>query len=116
MQCMRLQEGPLHYSDVEICCATQDTNAYQSRLSRRVTAYILPCAHQGGISLLGATASMPLYISTGAGEENLEDKATTRIFRSLGQWPISWASTKQDVIALSSTEAEYIALSMGVHD
>ena len=33
-----------------------------------------------------------------------------------GNSPISWASRKQDITTLSSTEAEYIALGMGAQD
>lgn len=41
----------------------------------------------------------------------LEDrKSTTGVVFSLGSGAISWLSKKQEVIALSSTEAEYIAL------
>ena len=59
---------------------------------------------------------MEVDIFTNAGEEKLEEKATTGILVLLGDSPISWASRKQDVTTLSSTEAEYIALGAGAQD
>ncbi|XP_019462984.1 PREDICTED: uncharacterized protein LOC109361914 [Lupinus angustifolius] len=41
-------------------------------------------------------------------------KSTTRYLFKLGDAPISWCPKKQDVVALSSCEAEYIAACMCV--
>jgi len=79
-----------------------------------VIAYLLGTADER-ICLKGMR-KMEVDIFTNAGEEKLEEKATTGILVLLGDSPISWASRKQDVTTLSSTEAEYIALRAGAQD
>ncbi|XP_019423029.1 PREDICTED: uncharacterized protein LOC109332501 [Lupinus angustifolius] len=44
--------------------------------------------------------------------DKTDRKSTTRYLFKLGDAPISWCSKKQDVVALSSCEAEYIAACM----
>jgi len=58
----------------------------------------------------------PVGIFTDAGEEGLEEKATSGILVMSGKTPIAWTARKQDVTTLSSTEAEYIALGVGAQD
>jgi len=59
---------------------------------------------------------MSIDIYTDAGEEVLEEKATTGTLIMGGQSPIEWASRKQDVTTLLSIEAEYIALGAATQD
>jgi len=80
----------------------------------RVVAYLLAIRTEG--ILLGPDEQQPMDIFTDGGEEKLEDRATSGILIRLGRSPTSWAPRKKDVTPLSSTEAEYIALSMGVQD
>ena len=48
---------------------------------------------------------------------NVEDrKSTSRCCFSLGSASISWMSRKQKLVALSTTEAEYIAASMASYE
>ena len=45
--------------------------------------------------------------------ENIDDfKSTSGYVFNIGSRAVSWTSRKQDVIALSTTEAEYISLSV----
>lgn len=55
-------------------------------------------------------------VYTDAGEEELEEKATTGILVMAGGSPIGWTARKQDVTTLLSTEAEYITLGPGAQD
>ena len=50
-----------------------------------------------------------------AGDETTRKSMSGEIFQ-LGGSPISWASKKQTVVALSTTEAEYIALSLATQE
>jgi hypothetical protein len=48
---------------------------------------------------------------------NLQDrKSTSKYLFKLGSSPITWGSRKQPCIALSSTEAEYMALTNGAKE
>lgn len=55
-------------------------------------------------------------IFTDAGEEKLEEKATTGILVKSGATPLLWSARKQDVTVLSSNKAEYIALGSGCQE
>ena len=66
--------------------------------------------------MLRPNACQLVDIFTDAGEEKLEERDTSGILTRIRQSPVSWATRKQDVTTLSSTEAEYVALSMGVQD
>lgn len=55
-------------------------------------------------------------IFTDAGEEKLEEKATTGILVKSGATQLLWSARKQDVTVLSSNKAEYIALGSGCQE
>ena len=58
----------------------------------------------------------PVDIFTDAGEEDLEEKATSGILVMSGKTPIAWTARKQDVTTPSPTEAEYITLGIRAQD
>lgn len=45
------------------------------------------------------------------GSNPVDRKSTTGVLFNIGSSVVTWLSKKQDIVALSSTEAEYIALS-----
>jgi hypothetical protein len=64
--------------------------------------------------LLGADPSkhwLTAFCDASHGDPLLEGKSTTGYLFMLGGAPIAWASRKQKTISLSSSEAEYIAMS-----
>jgi transposase InsO family protein len=54
--------------------------------------------------------SMHAYSDANWAEDKLDRKSTTGYYCSINGGTISWCSRKQDVIALSSCESEYVAL------
>lgn len=79
-----------------------------------MVSYLLGTDTQG-IRVTG-NAMNCIDVYTDAGEEELEEKATTGFLIMARESPIGWAARKQDVTTLSSTEAEYIALGAGAQD
>lgn len=110
----RMWRPDIRYAVQRLCMRTKCATQQDMRRATRIAAYLLHTKNDG-IKLTPA-ATAPVDIFCDAGEEKLEEKATSGILTKLGDSPISWASRKQDVTTLSSTEAEYIALSMGVQD
>lgn len=53
---------------------------------------------------------------TPTGQERLTQKVYFRVFVTLGGAIISWRSKRQNVVALSSTEAEYVALTLATQE
>ena len=71
--------------------------------------YGLRFIHSDDFTLLGYSDS------DWAGDKDSRKSTSGYIF-TLGGSPISWRSTKQSVVALSTTEAEYIALSQAAQE
>ena len=56
------------------------------------------------------------YIDSDWAGCSLNRKSTTGCCFSLGSTMVSWFSRKQPIVALSSTEEKYMAVSMGAHE
>lgn len=73
-----------------------------------------------GICFSGSNSSDPpqliSYADSTWADDKTNRKSTTGYVHMLSSGPISWASKKQATVALSSTEAEYIALAAAVQD
>jgi len=104
----------IRYAVQRLCVKTRAPTSQDWINGLKIVAYLYSTKNEG--IMLGPSGKEPIDIFTDAGEERLEDKATSGILTRIGMSPVSWASRKQDVVTLSSTEAEYIALSMGVQD
>jgi hypothetical protein len=105
----RMWRPDIRYAVARICRKTSNPTYDDMEDAKKVMAYLLGSASKG-IRLKGIG---PLKIFVDAGEEKLEHKATSGVVAMLGSSPISWSSRKQDVTTLSSTEAEYLALTEG---
>jgi len=110
----RMWRPNIGYAVNQLCARASQPRVSDVRKGCRVIVYLLGTAGEG-ICLRGVR-KMEIDIFTDAGEEKLEEKATTGILVLLGNLPISWAARKQDVMTLSSTEVEYIALGAGAQD
>ena len=97
----------IRYAVQRLCIKASKPAEQDQQAARRIISYLLGTARQG-VTLNYWNNTVDVF--TDAGEEVLEDKATSGILVMSGSSPISWTSRKQDVITLSSTEAEYIAL------
>lgn len=56
------------------------------------------------------------YTDSDYAGDKLDRKSTSGFIFMMGNSPISWGSNKQPMVALSSTEAEYIALAGGANE
>ena len=110
----RMWRPDIRYAVQRLCVKTKTPTQQDWAKGLRIVAYLLRAASEGIV--LGPEAHQPVNIFTDAGEEKLEERATSGILTRIGRSPVSWAARMQDVTTLSSTEAEYIALSMGVQD
>jgi hypothetical protein len=108
-------------------CARFSSNPRKSHTEavKRIGRYLKGTATRGIIMTPGAVESFDCWVdSSHAGEwkrEGAEDDSTTARSRMgyvfmYANCPILWASKMQTEIALSTTEAEYIALSMAVRE
>ena len=110
----RMWRPDIRYAVQRLCIKTKMPTQQDWLNALRIVSYPFGTRTEG--ILLGAEADQPVDIFTDAGEEKLDERATSGILTRLGWSPVSWAARKQDVTTLSSTKAEYIALSMGVQD
>ena len=109
----RMWRPDIRYAVQRLCIKASKPVEQDQRAGIRIIQYLLGSAHQG-VTLNSWNNTVDVF--TDAGEEVLEDKATSGILVMSGNSPISWTSRKQDVTTLSSTEAEYIALGSGAQD
>ena len=109
----RMWRPDIRYAVQRLCMRASAPTISDKKKADRVISYLLATPNEG-IAL--RKFNHPIDVYTDAGEEKLDDKATTGILILSGKSPIGWASRKQDVTTLSSTEAEYIALSHGAQD
>ena len=68
------------------------------------------------ICLSGSTTDIKAYSDADWGGDLKDRKSRTGVVVMIGDSPIVWASVKQDTVAKSSTEAEYIALTSTVSE
>ncbi|CAK9827496.1 Retrovirus-related Pol polyprotein from transposon TNT 1-94 [Anthophora retusa] len=59
---------------------------------------------------------LQIYVDADWGRCKMDRRSYTGYVTTLSNGPISWKSTKQRAVALSSTEAEYVALAEAVKD
>lgn len=106
----------------DLCASTNYFSRFQSCFKRehfdrakRVLRYIklttdlkmVYCKHQDAVPLIGYTDS------DWAGDKNDRKSVSGYVFKVYGN-VVSWSSRKQPTVSLSSTEAEYMALSDGI--
>ncbi|KAJ0522114.1 putative RNA-directed DNA polymerase [Helianthus annuus] len=79
---------------------------------KRVLRYIKGTLNHGIIYSKGRKGKLTGYSDSDYAGDTDDSKSTSGYIFHLGSGAIAWQSRKQKVVALSSTEAEYIALSM----
>lgn len=109
----RMWRPDIRYVVARLCTKTSQPSHKDIHHAEKVVGYLLSTKNDG-ICLQPMTGKIEVFCD--AGEETLEDKATTGVIVMDGQSPLSWTARKQDVTTLSSTEAEYIALSSAAQD
>ena len=109
----RMWRPDIRYAVNRLCMKASKPNITDVRRGCRIISYLLETQDEG-ITLRELCNSLDIF--TDAGEENLEEKATTGVLVICGRSPLGWTARKQDVTTLSPTEAEYIALGVGAQD
>ncbi|XP_035840358.1 secreted RxLR effector protein 161-like [Helianthus annuus] len=79
---------------------------------KRTLRYIKGTISHGIIYSKGSKGKLVGYSNSDYAGNIDDSKSTSRYIFNLGSGAIAWQSKKQKVVALSSTEPEYIALSM----
>ncbi|XP_035830863.1 secreted RxLR effector protein 161-like [Helianthus annuus] len=79
---------------------------------KRILRYIKGTLDQGVIYSKGGQGKLVGFSDSDYAGNVDDNKSTSGYMFQLGSSPISWQSKKQKVVALSSTEAEYMALSL----
>ena len=100
----RMWRPDIRYTVQRMCTKTKAPTQQDLANGFRILTYLLGTKDEG--IQLGPTRKEPVDIFIDAGEESLKDRATSGILIRIGNSPILWASRKQDVTTLSSTEAE----------
>ena len=109
----RMWRPDIRYAVTRLCVKNHAPSNGDWQKALHVVKY-LAGTPEAGIEIHPWTGTIEIF--TDAGEEKLEEKATTGIIIKNGNTPIAWTARKQDVTVLSSTEAEYIALGTGCQD
>jgi len=95
-------------------CSAYDSQHWAAL--KRVLRYLKGTASHG-IFLSAATGiTAEGYLDSDWGRDEIDRKSTSGYIFLLGGSPIIWASKKQATVALSSTEAEYLALTQGTKE
>jgi len=101
---------------VSVLSQFNDCNAAPHwRAAKRVLRY-LKCTINYGIVFRKSGDSIRLYVDADWGRCKIDRRSYTGYVITLSEGPISWKSQKQRTVALSSTEAEYIALAEATKD
>jgi len=92
-------------------CARFQANPKESHLTvvKRILKYLKGTACSGLWYPLGASPSLIGYSDADYGGYKIDRKSTSGACHLLGSSLVSWHSKKQACVALSTTEAEYIA-------
>ena len=109
----RMWRPDIRYAVQRLCIHASKPMQHDMLRAERLVSYLLSTAKDG---IILRPFNLKIDIYSDAGEEDLEEKATSGILTMASPSPISWVSRKQDVTTLSSTEAEYIALGVGAQD
>jgi hypothetical protein len=102
----------------DICFAVNTLNQFMVEPRKKhwvATKYVLRYLRgtmEYGLRYLGDEVKLQGYIDSDWASSVVDRKSTLGCFFSLGSMMISWFSRKQTSVALSSTEAEYMAISM----
>ncbi|KAJ0599631.1 putative RNA-directed DNA polymerase [Helianthus annuus] len=80
--------------------------------AKRILKYIKGTQDQGLTYSKGGKKNLVGFSNNDYAGDMDDSKSTSGYIFHLGSGPISWQSKKQKVVALSSTEAEYMALSL----
>ncbi|XP_039115486.1 uncharacterized protein LOC120250711 [Dioscorea cayenensis subsp. rotundata] len=77
--------------------------------TKQVVRYLTGTKKLGLWYSRGDDGELEAFSDSDWGGSKVDRKSTSGVFFKLGSCPISWGSRKKDVVALSTTEAEYIA-------
>ena len=83
---------------------------------KRVLRYLNGTKNQGIIFRRGESASIVGYSDADWAGDRQDRKSTSGYLFQIAGGPISWRSKKQDNVALSTAEAEYVALSFAAQE
>lgn len=119
--------GSLMYAMVgtrpDLCIAVSILSRYQSlasvellKASKRVLRYIKGTLDFKLVYKTGENASLCGYVDSDWGSDKNDRKSTTGYVFKVFNSTVSWKSRKQTCVSLSSTEAEYYALSEGASE
>ena len=78
---------------------------------KRIFRYLSGAAERGIIFRKTPSLNFQAFVDSNWAEDENDSKSTTGIILYLQNGPIYWKTKKQNVVARSSTEAEYMALS-----
>ena len=92
-------------------CARFQSDPRESHLTavKRILKYLKGTANLGLFYRKSSDYSLVGYCDADFARDRVERKRTSRSFQFLGDNLISWTSKRQSTIALSTTEAKYIA-------
>jgi hypothetical protein len=79
------------------------------RAMKRIMRYLVYTPRFGLWYPKGSTFDLIGYSDVDYGECKIDRKSTSGICQFLGRSLVSWASKKQNSVALSTTKAEYVA-------
>jgi hypothetical protein len=88
----------------------QDPSVRNMQVARQTLSYVNSTKHERLLlrkSTKDEGLEVKIYVDAAYGEE--ESKSQTGVIVTLGGQPINWYTRKQDIVTLSSSEAEYIA-------
>lgn len=107
VQCTR---PDLAYASCELCRYMSTPTAESMTAAKRVYRYLKATKHYALTIQKSADISLYAYTDADWSPNHHNCKSTSGYFVFMGPNPISWCSRQQSVIALSTMEAEFVAL------
>ena len=83
---------------------------------KRILRYLKGTADMGLLYGDGGSQKLDCYSDSDFGNDVLSRRSMSGVLLKLGNNPVIWSSRRQNVVALSTTEAEYIAASEAVKE
>eukprot|EP00124_Ichthyophonus_hoferi_P002848 Ihof_evm1s215 gene=Ihof_evmTU1s215 len=94
---------------------TSDSSEIHWRMAMHVIKYLHSTANLG-LAYKKGDLSFEVYVDADFSGEKVSSKSTTGIVSYLENSPVDWSSKCQSLVAMSSTEAEFIGLAEAIKD